>query len=371
MDPGLAYITCSWQLLYATCAKLVNYPDKAGPAGSQLEPEVAQSLPKRSADGKTYTFTIRKGFRFSPPSNEPVTAQTFKYSIERSLSPKLKGPALSNGFLDDVVGAPGLHGGKAPHISGVVARGNTLTIRLTSPVPDLVTRLTMPFFCAVPIGTPLDPQGVRTIPMAGPYFIASYTPGQEVVLKRNPNYAGNRPHRLDRVELTFGVAKRKIDAQIEAGTADYAIDGVDPADAAKLAARYGPGSAAAKSGRQRYFVDPLLGFDFLTLNTHRPLFSDLRLRQAVNYAIDRRALAAPRQRVLVRAAALRPVPPAGSSRLQSRRQLPGHPVCRQGAPAGGREAKNRGVLHLQPVALRPDGPDRAEQSCGDRDRRAR
>jgi YVTN family beta-propeller protein len=291
MDPALAYITYSWQLLYATCAKLVNHPDKAGLAGSQLEPEVARSLPERSADGKTYTFTIRKGFRFSPPSNEPVTAQTFKYTIERSLSPTLKGPARSMGFLTDVLGAPAYMAGTAPHISGIVARGDKLTIRLSSPVPDLVTRLGMPFFCAVPIGTPPDPQGLRTIPMAGPYFVASYTPGQEVVLKRNPNYVGNRPHRLDRIDLTFGVAKRKIDAQIEAGTADYAIDGVDATDAARLGSRYGPGSAAARSGRQRYFVNPLVGYDFLTLNTHRSLFSDPRLRQAANYAIDRRALA--------------------------------------------------------------------------------
>ncbi len=87
MDPALAFYPDSWQLLDATCAKLVNYPDKPAPAGSQLEPEVAQSLPTRSPDGKTYTFTIRKGFRFSPPSNEPVTAQTFKHAIERSLSP--------------------------------------------------------------------------------------------------------------------------------------------------------------------------------------------------------------------------------------------------------------------------------------------
>ena len=66
----------------------MNYPDKAGPAGSQLIPEVAQALPTRSADGRTYTFTIRPGFRFSPPSNEPVTAQTFKHSIERTLNPQ-------------------------------------------------------------------------------------------------------------------------------------------------------------------------------------------------------------------------------------------------------------------------------------------
>ena len=291
IDPALAYITYSWQLLYATCAKLLNYPDKPGPAGSRVVPEVAQSLPKRSADGKSYTFTIRKGFRFSPPSNEAVTAQTFKYAIERSLSPKMKGPALSNGFLADVVGEKGYGAGKAPHIVGIVARGNTLTIRLTSPVPDLATRLAMPFFCAVPIGTPIDPKGVRVIPMAGPYTIASYTPGQEVVLERNPNYVGNRPHRLDRIELSFGLAKQKTDAQIAAGNADYAIDGVDATNTAKLASRYGSGSVPAKRGRQQFFVDPLLGYDFLTLNTHRPLFRDVRLRQAVNYAIDRRALA--------------------------------------------------------------------------------
>ena len=66
MDPALGG---DYQLGYATCAQLLNYPDKAGLAGSQLTPEVAQSLPARSPDGRTYTFKIRPGFRFSPPSN--------------------------------------------------------------------------------------------------------------------------------------------------------------------------------------------------------------------------------------------------------------------------------------------------------------
>ena len=218
-----------------------------------------------------------------------MTAQTFKYAIERSLDPRMKGPALLNGYFADVVGAEAYTAGRAPHIAGIVARGDILTIRLASPVPDLVARLALP--CAVPIGTPIDPKGVRAIPMAGPYYIVSYTPGHGVVLERNPNYAGPRPQRLDRIELTLGTARQKTDAQIEAGTVDYAIDGVDPADAATLATRYGPGSAAAKRGRQQYFVDRLVGLDFLQLNTHRPLFRDLRLRQAVNHAIDRRALA--------------------------------------------------------------------------------
>ena len=247
MDTALSFSPTTWQLLYATCAKLVSYPDKPAPAGARLEPEIAQFLPTRSADGKTYTFTIRKGFRFSPPSNQAVTAQTFKYTIERSLSPKLKSPA--QGFLGDVVGAQAYTAGKARHIAGVAVHGNRLTIRLVAPAPDLVTRLAMPFFCAVPIGTPLDPEGLRTIPSAGPYYVASYTPGQGVVLKRNPNYRGSRPHRLDRIELTVNVSPKRTDAEIQAGRVDYALDGPDPSDFRRLAARYGAGSPAARSGQ--------------------------------------------------------------------------------------------------------------------------
>ncbi len=288
MDPALAYTPITWQLLYATCTKLVNYPDKAGPAGSQLVPEVARSLPARSADGKTYTFAIRNGFRFSPPSNQAVTAQTFKYSIERALSAQMKGGG--RGYLGDVVGARAFMTGHAPHVTGIVARGDTLTVHLVSPAPDLITRLALPFFCAVPIGTPLDPKGVRAIPSAGPYFVASYTPGQGVVLKRNPNYRGSRTRDLNSLQLTIGVSAKTTDSAIEAGSVDYGLDGVDPSDADQLASRYGPGPTASARAQQ-YFVNPQLAVDYILLNTHRPLFHDTRLRRAVNYAIDRRTLA--------------------------------------------------------------------------------
>ena len=291
MDPALAYSPESWELLYATCAKLLNYPDKAGPSGSRLVPEVAQALPERSRDGKTYTFTIRKGFRFSPPSDAPVTAQTFKYTIERSLNPRMHGPVSANGVLADVVGAQAYVAGRAPHVSGITARGNRLTVRLVAPAPDFVTRIALPFFCAVPVGTPVDPKGLRVVPGAGPYYVASYTPGQGIVLKRNPNYHGSRPHRLSRIELAVGVSKEKGVQHVDSGTADFAADGVPAGLARGLAKRYGPGSEAAKNGRQRYFPDTPPELDFYVLNTHRGIFRDVRLRRAVNYAIDRRALA--------------------------------------------------------------------------------
>src|SRR6266542_1130597 len=122
-DPAVAYSTPSWQLEYATCAKLLNYPDRPAPGGSRLVPEVAQSLPLVSPDGTRYTFTIRDDFRFSPPSNERLTAQTFKYSIERSLSPKLPRSRAAQ-FVGDIAGVNAYRNGGAQHISGVVARGN-------------------------------------------------------------------------------------------------------------------------------------------------------------------------------------------------------------------------------------------------------
>jgi ABC-type transport system substrate-binding protein len=113
-----------------------------------------------------------------------------------------------------------------------------------------------------------------------------------VVLTRNPNYHASRPHRLARIELAVGIPGQRAIAQVEAGTADYAMNGaVDSNSAATLAARYGSHTAAAKSGHQQFFIDPGPQLDFLALNTHRPLFADRRLRQAVNYAIDRTALA--------------------------------------------------------------------------------
>jgi ABC-type oligopeptide transport system substrate-binding subunit len=139
-DPALAYTPLSLQVLYATCAKLLNYPDKAGLAGSQLVPEVAQSLPARSADGKSYTFTIRNGFQFAP--SQPVTAQTFKDTIERTLNPAMRSPAASGSA--DIAGAGAYMAGRAAHIAGVTARGNKLTIRLTAPAPNLLARLAEP-----------------------------------------------------------------------------------------------------------------------------------------------------------------------------------------------------------------------------------
>jgi YVTN family beta-propeller protein len=292
LDPAVANTLGSWLIEYATCVELFNYPDRPAPAGSRLVPEAAVARPTRSADGKSYTFTIRPGFRFSPPSNAPVTAQTFRFSIERALSPAIVAPPGVQ-FADDIVGVKAYEAGKARHISGISVRGDTLTVRLMRASPDLLSRLALPFFCAVPPGTPIAKKGVNSVPAAGPYYVASYTPGQGAVLKRNPNYRRSRPHALDEIDYSVGIGTTESVKEIEAGTADFAarLDDLAQAQRESLNARYGPGSPAARAGDQRYFVHSMLSIETLFMNTSRPLFANANLRKAVNYAIDRRAIA--------------------------------------------------------------------------------
>jgi ABC-type transport system substrate-binding protein/DNA-binding SARP family transcriptional activator/DNA-binding beta-propeller fold protein YncE len=284
-DPALTSVP---PLLYATCANLVSYPDRPMPEGSRIVPEVAEAVPAPTDGGKTYTFRIRPGFRFSPPSNEAVTAATFKSTIERVTDPRMR--SLYAGQLSGIVGYRAYVEKKVHRLAGVVARGRTLTIRLTKPDGGFLANLASGAVCAVPPQTPATP--INGIPSAGPYYIASYTPRQQIVLERNPNYHGERPRHFDRFVIAIGVNSSHALAEVEVGKADYALEGLPREAGPELERTYGPGSKAAKGGHQQYFTSEALAARFLHMNASRPLFSHVRLRQAVNYAIDRAALVA-------------------------------------------------------------------------------
>jgi peptide/nickel transport system substrate-binding protein len=285
-DPALDYLSSGWNLEYSTCVKLINYPDHGGSIGSQPQAEAAQALPTVSKDGKTYTFVVPPGkFKFSPPSTQSVSAQTFAFVIDRLANPKMQSPAQP--FLSDIVGAQAVIDGHGSHVSGVKVSGTKLTITLVAPHPDFLSRIAMPFFCALPTNTPIDSNGVNTPSAAGPYYIAARTPGHSLVLKRNPNYHGNRPANLDSITYSFGVNQQASLLAIEKNQADYAVDGVPPAAYEQLWTQYGPNSKNGKAGKQQFFVNPQLGTSYIAMNTSRTAFSSAKTRQGFNYAIDR------------------------------------------------------------------------------------
>jgi peptide/nickel transport system substrate-binding protein len=302
IDPALAlprnppFSVASWPVEDATCALLLRYPVGAPPVVRyNLVPEVATAYPVVSGDGKTYTFTIRKGFRFS--NGAPVTAQSYADAVNRNLSPLIRRALLERGaraldtpatpaaaYLKEVVGAGAVQNGSARTASGVMVKGNRLIIRLTKRTPDFPARMTMPYFCPVPAGLPVDPEGVSApLPGSGPYYIAEFVRGSRVVLERNAYYRGARPHHLDRIVVRIGEDSVTTSRNVEADEEDVDL-GVPSQRVAELAAKYGVNN-------KRYYSIPSPSVFYVVMNTSRPLFKDnVKLRQAVNFAIDRTAL---------------------------------------------------------------------------------
>jgi class 3 adenylate cyclase/ABC-type oligopeptide transport system substrate-binding subunit/streptogramin lyase len=308
-DPGNAYTPRPWELEYATEAKLYNYPDWGGQNPSQPVPEIAAALPTVSHHGGvwTYSIPIRSGYRFSPPSNQPVTAETMRFSVERALSPKLEdGNAPAENFLGvcspggncpwQIIGQHAFVTGKSDHLSGLQVHGSTLVIETDAAVPDLVDRLAMPFFSAVPIGTPLSNLDLQAhpIPSAGPYYISYQNTGWQTVLRRNPNYHGPRPHNLNAVVYEVGIDTGPAANRVKAGTLDYESESYPDygvlAPGGSIATKFA--AARQPAGKPWYTSTPSPGLDWLEMNTARGLFASVKARRAVDLAVNRPAIAA-------------------------------------------------------------------------------
>ena len=306
-EPALNWDLVAAQIAFATCANLLRYPDKPAPEGLRLRPEVAARIPTLSRDRRTYTFTVRRGYRFAPPVGEALTAETFRHSIERALSHKLApNPQTAPGpfYVEDIQGEKAFRSGKAPHISGLHTAGNRLSITLTKPSADFLQRLAGPAFCPVPRGTPFVPGAANrrvganafTIPSAGPYYVAEWRNDKYAILKRNPYYHGPRPHRLDAIALRegvdLGVALDRIqhggwDGLVSSGhtSTNFTDPRLDPGG--PVAKRYGN----ASPGRIQYVPATLPHTTYILLNSARGPLADPTVRRAVAFAVDRTAIA--------------------------------------------------------------------------------
>ena len=281
IDPQLSYYVPGWALLYTTCRQLLNYPDRSGKAGTRLYADGATSLPKVSRGGRVYTFTLRGGMKFS--NGKPITARNYKFSIERAANPKMASPA--GPFMGDIVGwnKANKSGG---HVSGVIASGRKLIIKLTAPHADFLSRAAMMFFCPMPTNTPIVAAGVNSFPGSGPYYVSSRTPGRTIVLKKNRFYNGRRPHNVNEIDVNVLTNQDTSLLQTENGSVDYDLGGHPGSQDAALGRKYG-------LNKKQYFVNPDISTNYFALNNLAGAFKgNLKARQAVNYAMDRKSLIA-------------------------------------------------------------------------------
>jgi peptide/nickel transport system substrate-binding protein len=262
--------TAMWAVADATCAMLYRYPPTIPPvADYTLLPEVATGDPALSRNGRIYTFTIRKGFRFN--TGAPVTAANFKRAFERLRDPATSSPAAQ--YFQEV--------------ADVRAAGNQLVVRLTKPVPDFPARMTTPYLCPVPARLPIAPEGVAALPGSGPYFVSEFVRGNRVVLKRNRYYRGTRAHHVDQIVVLIGDPEGTTAAKVMAGQVDVDLSGGGTTGRViqdEIVPKYG-------INKQRFFSIHAADMLYLLMNTERPLFkNNPKLRQAVNFALDRTAM---------------------------------------------------------------------------------
>ena len=252
-------------------------------------PDIASGPPQVSADRRTYTFRLRAGVRYAPPVDREVTARDFITAIQRLYDKAL--PFSGNSYADLIAGASAFRAGKASRISGLAAPdARTLQITLVQPAPDLLSILALAFFAPVPGEYAADYQvGANYsghMVGSGPYTPDVYIPGETVVLVRNPNWdPATDPLRkawVDRIHVRVGVGISLIQRQIEREEADLSLNSHVPQ--ARVAAL-----RADPQRSRRVSVNTTGSLLFLVLGTHRAAgaIADVRVRQAVNYAIDK------------------------------------------------------------------------------------
>jgi YVTN family beta-propeller protein len=254
---------------------LVGLRQAPGAAFNVAVPDLAASLPPPGDGGRSYTFRLRRGVRWS--SGAPVTADDIRRGIER---------AVVAGAIPDlpILGADACTPTACDLSAGVAAdaAAGTVTIRLRKPTPEFFPQLS--YAVAVPASTPLA-KVHRPLPTTGPYEVAEFNPEASLLLVRNPHFrewshAAQPAGFPDRLAFTVDPAWGDHPQDVSASRYDW-LD-VRGADLTEVRARFG----------DRLKTSPQLNVRYTFLNTSVPPFDSLDARRAVSFAIDRAAVAA-------------------------------------------------------------------------------
>jgi peptide/nickel transport system substrate-binding protein len=261
---------------------LVTLDHVAGAEGARLVPDLAVSLPTPTDGGRTYLFRLRLGIRYS--TGGLVRPTDVRHSFERLFELGSSGTT----FYDTIVGAPACsHAGKRCDLSrGIVAddAANTVTFHLTRPDPDFIYKLTISFADVLPASTPAH-ESHGPLAATGPYMVSSYVPGRELTLVRNPYFrewsaAAQPDGYADRLVMRLIGPHPALGAALVAkDRSDFmSIVGGLPANRRDYFLLHQPGQA---------HINPSMNTGQLALNVHAAPFNDVRVRRALNLALDR------------------------------------------------------------------------------------
>jgi peptide/nickel transport system substrate-binding protein len=276
----------SWQMLSLTNDGLVTYRRVGGLAGDSLVPDLATALPAPTDDGRTYTFQLRSGIRYS--NGLLVQPEDFRGAIERTFELGRHGHAISFHYTG-IVGADQCVVRRCDLGRGIVSSrtARTVTFHLTRPDPNFLYKLAFPMAYAVPPGTPHHDIGVNPVPATGPYMTRRFSPSRSWVLVRNPRFhEWSHDAQPDgypsRIVLKSVHDPRAAVGAIKRGKSDVFL--FPPSD--RLAGLGALGELGTRYANQLH-SDPYGSTFAFVMNTRVPPFNHVAVRRALNYAIDR------------------------------------------------------------------------------------
>jgi peptide/nickel transport system substrate-binding protein len=285
IDPALSYTAEGWTAMADVYISLLTYKHANGEEGSEVIPGLAKDLPKISNGGKTYTLELRPGLKYSDGS--PVKASDFRFAVERMIKLNSGGSP----FYMTIVGAEDFAETKQGPIEGIQANDKTgeIVIDLEKPRGTFTNELGLFFVAPLPQDTPIEDLSADPPPGTGPYMITKSQPGKGWEYERNPYWEkANGKAMPDLPAGTIDGAKitviRNPESQvddIEQGTYQWMQNPPPSSRYAEVKEKY--------EGTQ-YRVEPTISTYYFWMNTQEPPFDDLKVRQAVNYAVDAKAL---------------------------------------------------------------------------------
>ncbi|WP_025885700.1 ABC transporter substrate-binding protein [Asaia prunellae] len=284
LDPQINYTSEYIQLFVNMYDGLVTYRQADGTQGLEVVPDLAASLPEVSADGLVWTFTLRDGIHFS--NGAPVTVDDVVASLRRLY--RVGSPTAAS-FYGAIIGAKAcLTDPDHCVLEGVTAEAGThrITIRLSAPDGEFLQKLAFPHAVILPKDAPQTESALVPLPGTGPYRITAYDPAHQLVIERNPYFRVWNPQAqsegyVDRIVYDFGLSDEAEVTAVEQGQYDSMLDAKPQDRLGELGAKF----------TGQVHLQPLLGLYYLALNVHEPPFDSLEVRQAINHAVDRHAMA--------------------------------------------------------------------------------
>lgn len=285
MDPALSYTAEGWTAMGEVYIPLLTYKHAEGQEGSEVVPGLAKEMPKITNGGKTYTLFLRPGLKYS--NGKPIKASDFPYSVERMLT--LNSPGSS--FYETILGAAKFAETKKGGISGIKTNDKTgeVRIELEQPRGTFPFELALLFVAPVPKGTPVEDLSADPPPATGPYMITKSKPGQGWEYARNPYWAKANSKampeyptgHIDGAKVTVVRNDETQVNDIEQGKYDWMQN---PPPASRYA------QVKEKFEGTQFEEHTTISTYYFWMNTKKAPFDNLKVRQAVNYAIDPAAL---------------------------------------------------------------------------------